>query len=82
MSKLTKEQAIVITGFTGVLCCEFSDFHADVEKRMGTPVWTHEFASNRDAVKELYRTDFMAMLPMDEGRKDYERRPAAQDGAQ
>lgn len=66
MQKLTKEQAIVITGFTGILCCKISDFHEDVEKRMGHGVFSHEFATNRDEVRELYRADFMAMLGRDE----------------
>lgn len=61
--KLTKDQAIILTGFTGVLCCDFSDFHADVERRMGHPVWVHQFASNKGKVKDLYRDDFLAMLP-------------------
>lgn len=74
-NKLTKDQAIIITGFTGVLCCEFSDFHADVERRKGAPVWTHEFASNKDEVRELYRADFMALLPMDKARTEGNRTP-------
>ncbi|MBR8376509.1 hypothetical protein KDW20_12045 [Burkholderia cenocepacia] len=61
-SKLTKQQAIIITGFTGVLCCDFGDFHTDVERRKGRGVWTHEFASNKDELKELYRDDFMSIL--------------------
>ncbi|HDR8927274.1 DUF7736 domain-containing protein [Burkholderia vietnamiensis] len=65
MTKLTKEQAVVITGFTGIVCCKFSDFHADAERRKGGPIWTHEFASNRDELRELYRDDFMKLLPDD-----------------
>ena len=43
--KFTKHQAIVISGYTGFLACsQFSDLHADVEKRLGQPVWTHQFA--------------------------------------
>lgn len=69
MQKLTKEQGIVLSGFTGTLMCEFSDFHADVEKRMNRPFWTHEFANKDtvDEIKNLYRDDFMAMLPRAEG---------------
>lgn len=65
MQKLTKEQAIVITGFTGILAIKFGDFHEDVEKRMGRPIWSHEFASKEMSkeVQELYRKDFLAMLP-------------------
>jgi len=64
MQKLTKEQGIVITGFTNTLCCSFSDFHEDVEKRIGRPVYTHEFGdkefSNR--LREAYREDFMELV--------------------
>lgn len=61
--KLTKEQGVIITGFTGVLACDFSDFHADIERRMGRPVWTHEMSNAEfmEHMKELYRTDFVAI---------------------
>ena len=64
MQKLTKEQAIVITGFTGKLACKFADFHEDVEKRMGEPVFTHQFGDREFAkqIEELYRADFLAMI--------------------
>ena len=66
--KLTKEQAIILTGFTGITHCSFSDFHEDVEKRLGHPVWTHHFADAgfNQKMKELYREDFLAILPEDE----------------
>jgi hypothetical protein len=64
MKKLTKEQAIVITGYTGITACNFGDFHGDVERRLGHPVFTHEFAmqSMRDKLQEMYREDFLSML--------------------
>lgn len=65
MQKLTTDQAVVITGFTGVMACKFSDFQLDVERRMGRPVFTHEFAFNADEVKELYRADFLEMVGAD-----------------
>ena len=63
--KLTKEQAIILTGFSGKLFCNFSDFHEDVEKRLGHPVWTHEFGDKDFVarVKELYREDFLEIIP-------------------
>ena len=62
--KLTKEQAIIITGFTGIASCNFGDFQNDVEKRLGEPVWLHQFGNKEFAekVNELYRADFLAML--------------------
>ena len=65
MQKLTKEQAIVITGFTGIMACKsFSDFHGDVEKRLGRPVFTHQFANEEltEEIKEAYRADFIDMV--------------------
>ena len=63
MQKLTKEQAVVITGFTGINVGRFGDFHEDVEKRLGRPVFTHEFGYKYfiDELKELYREDFIKM---------------------
>lgn len=64
MQKLTKEQALVITGFAGIVCLPFSEFHEDVEKRLGRPVFTHEFPQlmREEVIMEAYRADFMAML--------------------
>lgn len=67
MQQLTKEQAIVLTGFTGILCCNrFIDFHEDVEKRIGYPIFTHQFADPdfKKTITELYRKDFMGMMPL------------------
>lgn len=63
--KLTKEQAIIVSGYTGFLICQFSDLQNDVEKRMGRPVWTHEFGdeSFTEQVEDLYREDFIALAP-------------------
>lgn len=63
MQKLTKEQAVIVSGYTGYLACKFSDFQEDVEKRMGRPVWTHEFAGKEftTELKKLYKEDFLAM---------------------
>jgi hypothetical protein len=68
MKKLTKDQAIVITGFTGITACQFSDFHGDVEKRLGHSVFTHQFANKEfmEKVQELYREDFLSMLGAEE----------------
>lgn len=62
MQKLTKEQAIIISGYTGIMCCKFEYLHEDVEKRTGRPVWTHEFGSDSNlgnTVRDLYKDDFI-----------------------
>ena len=63
MQQLTKEQAIVLTGFTGILMVQnTSDFHEDVERRLGRPVFTHEFADPHGEIKEAYRADFEKLI--------------------
>lgn len=60
--KFTKEQALAIMGFTGYTTTNFSTFHEDVEKRIGHPVWTHQFADIEFSfkVKALYKDDFLS----------------------
>jgi len=63
--RLTLEQAIVITGFTGVLCCEFADLHTDVERRTNREIPAHEFygEAGLSMTREIYRADFLALIP-------------------
>lgn len=63
--RISREQAIVIMGFTGIATVRFDHFHLDVEQRLGRPVWSHQFAdkSLMETIREVYRADFMALLP-------------------
>ncbi len=63
MKKLTKEQAIIISGYTGFTACNFGDLHEAVEKKLGHPVWTHQFGDEAFSkkVKDAFREDFLAI---------------------
>lgn len=63
MKELTLEQAIIISGFTGILMCPFRELQKDIEERMGMPVWTHHLGNEvfMDEVKASYEADFKAM---------------------
>lgn len=65
MDELTRAQAVILSGFTGIACCPFSWLHEDVERRLATPVFTHQFASKEmeARIKELYRADFLSLCP-------------------
>lgn len=65
IEKLSKEQAIVISGYTMTLCCSFSDLHEEIERRLGHPVWTHELAVPETVkkVKEAFKEDFLSLIP-------------------
>lgn len=63
MQQLTKEQANILTGYTGILFGAFGDYLEDVEKRLGRPVWTHQLPALEKEITEAYREDFFAILP-------------------
>ena len=63
MQLLTKEQAIILTGFTSIsMVDEFAIFHEDVEKRLNRPVPTHEIPILADEIKQLYSDDFKKLV--------------------
>lgn len=63
MTKLTKEQAAIISAYTGIKCCDFSAVHEYIEKILGRPVWTHELANKAlwEKIKEASKQDFLAI---------------------
>jgi hypothetical protein len=63
--RLTVEQAVIVTAYTGKLIAPFDAFHAAVEERLGRPVWTHEFGSEAVAaeIAEAFKADFIALAP-------------------
>lgn len=65
MERLTKEQAIVISGYTMVLMCDFGELHKDIEIRLGRPVWTHQIPSLKEEIKGAYKLDFLSICRME-----------------
>lgn len=65
MNKLTPQQCIILTGFTGILHGEFEWFHEDLEKRLGRDVQTSELGYPEfiQECRELYEEDFNALMP-------------------
>lgn len=63
MTRLTKEQAAIISAYTGITCCEFGIVHEYIEKVLGRPVWTHELADKAllEKIKEASKQDFLAI---------------------
>lgn len=61
--RLTKEQAAIITAYTGVMAGPWEDFHEYAEKLLGRPVWSHEFAFEPlvKELKEKSKEDFIAI---------------------
>jgi hypothetical protein len=65
MTKLTKEQAVCISAYTGILTSDFSDMHEYIEKKLGKPVFTHEMANPlvMEEIKNAVKSDFLALIP-------------------
>lgn len=61
MNNLTKEQAIIVSGYTGFLICDFGDLHQDIESRLGRSVFNYELTHLN--MKDIYKKDFIAMKP-------------------
>lgn len=60
---MTKNEALIVMGYTGISTLSFDEFHGDVEKRLGRPIWTHQFADKNitEEIKQAYREDFIKM---------------------
>lgn len=60
---MTKREAAIVSAYTGILLGNFSDMHKYIEEKLGRPVQTIEFASQklRDRIKEITKDDFINM---------------------
>ena len=65
MPKFTRQQAAIISAYTGFLAGPFEDMHQLVEAKLGRPVMTHEFGSKclSEKIRELVKDDFLALIP-------------------
>lgn len=68
--RLTKEQAVIVSAFSGTCCAEFSDVHQKIEQLLGRPVWTHELADKAvwAQVKEAVKDEFISICPEEASR--------------
>lgn len=58
---MTKEEAAIVTAYTGFVIGEFSDAHEYMQKIFGGPIWTHELGDKDfyDNIKSLAKEDFI-----------------------
>lgn len=65
MTKLTREQAAIISAYTGVLAGPFSDLHEYAEKKLGEGIGPVGMSMMADKLKELAKEDFKAICATD-----------------
>lgn len=63
VTKLTVEQAVIVSAYTGILICEFHLVHEAIEKKFGRPVFVHEMPELEEEIRELFKDDFLALAP-------------------
>lgn len=57
-----KEIGLLVTGYTGVGCSKFSEFHTFAEETLGRPIQTLELADTKvwEELKEKLKPQFLA----------------------
>lgn len=63
MERLTKEQAAIIGAYTGYAAGPFADIHEYAERKLGRPIWTHEFGDLEltQKLQQAAKEDFLAI---------------------
>lgn len=63
MKRLTREQAAIVGAYTGITAGCFSDIQEYAEKKLGRPIFTHEFGSKElsEELKSAAKQDFIAI---------------------
>lgn len=61
---MTLHEKVVLSAYTGILMCDFSEVHKYIEKLLGRPVWMHELASEAlwSEIKEKAKPDFHKII--------------------
>ena len=64
MTRLDKDQASIISAYTGILVGPFEEMHGYVERLLGRPIFTHEFASEAlsEEIREAAKPDLMEII--------------------
>jgi len=60
---MTKDEAAIVSAYTGFMLGDFGEFHEYAEKVIGRPIFTHEFANQSliDELREKTKPDFVGI---------------------
>ena len=60
---MTEQEKIIVSAYTGYVMCDFEKIHAYIEKKMGRPIYTHEFINERidKEIHEKVKPDFLKL---------------------
>lgn len=69
---MTDRERAIVMAYTGVimLCGDKLDiFYKYISEKFGRPVYTHEFYTKADMIKELSKEDFLSLCAGESGRR-------------
>ena len=68
---MTHREKVIVSAYTGILMCDFSDVHEYIEKILGGAVWTHQLADKKiwDDIKAASKSDFIAICEAEDPSK-------------
>ena len=71
---MTKREKFIVMAYTGIAMLPFDDFHEQVEKLMGRPVYSHEFALDLfiNELKEKIKPDFLELCSQNTSMKAFD----------
>lgn len=58
---MTKREAAIITAYTGVFIGDLDELYKYAKELLGCPVFSHEFLTLADEIKEKSKKDFLAL---------------------
>ena len=69
---MTKYEATVISAYTGIAMTSFGNIHEYAEKKLGRPIFTHEFADETvwKVLNEKCKGDFLEICRAVENTND------------
>lgn len=65
---MTREERIIVSGYTGIMMTGMAPLQAAIEARLGRPVWMHELGGSEiwTEIKAAFRDDFHALCSADD----------------
>ncbi|MBP0634885.1 hypothetical protein [Cupriavidus sp. AcVe19-6a] len=61
LEPLSLPQAIVISAYTGVLCCPMGELHRAIELALGRTVFAYELQECGDEIRRAFQSAFYAL---------------------
>lgn len=59
---MTKREGAILSAYTGIMLCNWQDYHDYLEELFGRPIFTHEILKLEHEIKRLSEPDFKNIM--------------------